>query len=122
MKCRMMLHFIRVFTVCKSTRLTIVGWVICDVFISADFSKLTFSKNTYRNIIIVLNIFFRPDLGTDCLQMLSADDTSRHRISAQTLTIKSQVHSQSTSNFKLIQRRGFIKIWILCVDDNECGS
>ena len=49
---------------------------------SADFfSKLTFSKNSFRNTIRVSNSFdpgqarhfVRPDLGLNCLQGLSAD-------------------------------------------------
>ena len=45
----------------------------------------TFSKNSFRNTIRVSNSldpdqarrFVRPDLGPNCLQRLSADDTSR---------------------------------------------
>ena len=50
------------------------------------FSKLTFSKNYFRNNIRVSNgldpdqdrHFVGPDLGPNCLQRLSADDKS-HR-------------------------------------------
>ena len=58
--------------------------------LSADFSpKLTLLKNSLINTIsecqtvwiqIRSNIFFRPDLGPNCLQRLSADDTSRQRL------------------------------------------
>ena len=49
---------------------------------SADMSKLTFSKNSFRNAIIVSNDLdpdqnqpsVGPDLGPNCLQRLSADD------------------------------------------------
>ena len=59
-------------------------WVILHSFLSsADFfSKLTFSKNSYRNIICMSNSLHpdqaRPDVGIDlvanCFQSLSADD------------------------------------------------
>ena len=53
---------------------------------STDFSKLTFSKNSFRNTIRVSNsldpgqdeIYGGPDLGPNCLQRLSADDKSHH--------------------------------------------
>ena len=49
------------------------------------FSKLTFSKNSFRNTIRGSNsldpdqarLFVGPDLDPNCLQRLSADDTSR---------------------------------------------
>ena len=50
---------------------------------SADFfSKLTFSKNSFRNTIRVSNGFdpdhsVGPDLGPNSLQRLSADDNIR---------------------------------------------
>ena len=63
--------------------------VIFQAFLpSADFfSKSTFSKNSFRNTIRVSNSldpdqaqhFVGPDLGPNCLQRLSADDTSRHK-------------------------------------------
>ena len=48
-----------------------------------DFFQNQFSKNSFRNTIRVTNIFdpdqvrnfVRPDLGPNCLQMISADDT-----------------------------------------------
>ena len=51
------------------------------------FSKLTFSKNSFGNTIRVSNIlepdqarrFVGPDLGSNCLVRLSADDTRRQR-------------------------------------------
>ena len=55
---------------------------------SADFfSKLTFSKISFRNTIRVSNRldpdqarrFVGPDLGPNCLQRRSADDTGRQR-------------------------------------------
>ena len=53
------------------------------VLSSADFSKSIFSKNSFRNAISVSNSLdpdqarhsVRPDLGPNCLQRLSADDT-----------------------------------------------
>ena len=58
---------------------------------SADlffFSKSTFWKNSFRNSIRVsksldsdqARLFVGPDLGPNCLQRLSADDTSRQRV------------------------------------------
>ena len=52
------------------------------------FSKSIFSKKYFRNLIRVLNILdsdlalqnVRPDLGPNCLQWLSADDTSWQRV------------------------------------------
>ena len=57
--------------------------------LSADiFSKSTFSKKNFRNIFGASNNldpdqarrFVGPDLGPNCVQMLSADDTSRQRV------------------------------------------
>ena len=54
---------------------------------SADFfSNLTFSKYSFRNTIRVSNYldpdqdrhFVGPDLGSNCLQRLSAEDKSKH--------------------------------------------
>ena len=59
-------------------------------FVFADlFSKSTFLNNSFRNMIRVSNSLdpdqaqqnVGPDLGPNCLQMLSADATSRHRVS-----------------------------------------
>ena len=52
------------------------------------FSKLTSSKNCFRNINGVSNSldpdqaqhFVGPDLGPNCLQKLSADDTGKLRV------------------------------------------
>ena len=61
-------------------------WVILHAFCCLRFfSKSTFSKNSFRNTIRVSNSldpdqarhFVRPDLATNCLQKLSADDASR---------------------------------------------
>ena len=54
------------------------------------FSKSTFSKKKIRNTIRVSNSldpgqarhFVGPDLGPNCLQRLSADDTSRYRVNS----------------------------------------
>ena len=58
-------------------------FVICVVFF---FLKFTFQKKSFRNIIRVSNSldpdqaqhFVGPDLGPNCLQMISADDKSHH--------------------------------------------
>ena len=52
------------------------------------FSKSTFSKNSFKNAIRVSNSLdpdqdqcvVGPDLGPNCLQMLSADDISRQKV------------------------------------------
>ena len=56
--------------------------------LSADFFSKSFSKNSFRNSTRVSNSldpdrarhFVRSDLGPNCLQMLSADDTRRQRV------------------------------------------
>ena len=59
------------------------------------FFKINFFKKTFRNTIRVSNSlhsgqarhFFRPDLGLNCLQRLSADDTaSRQRVEVRVFT------------------------------------
>ena len=56
---------------------------------SADFfSKSTFTKNSFRNTIRLSNRLDQdqarhlvgPDLGPNCLQRISADDTSRQTV------------------------------------------
>ena len=57
--------------------------VFCSMLLS--FSKFTLSEISFRNTIRVSNsfdpdqarCFFGPDLGPNCLEMLSADDTGR---------------------------------------------
>ena len=52
-----------------------------------NFSKSTFSKNSFWTIIRMSDSldsdqarhFVGPDLGLNCLQKLSSDDTSRHK-------------------------------------------
>ena len=52
------------------------------------FSESAFLKNSFKNTIRVSNSldldqarhFVGPDLGPNCLQRLSADDTSRQRV------------------------------------------
>ena len=54
------------------------------------FSRLTFCKKAFRNTIRVSNSldpdqvqhFVGPDLGPNCLQRLSAEDTSGQRVKA----------------------------------------
>ena len=58
------------------------GYFLHAFLSSADFflfSKSTFSKNSLRNTIRETNSL-DPDLGSNCLQRLSADDTSRQRV------------------------------------------
>ena len=60
---------------------------------SADFSKLTFSKNTFRNTTRVSNGFepdqdqryVGPDLDPNCLQRLSAVIASKARVKSQNI-------------------------------------
>ena len=66
------------------------SWVIFQAFLSsADFfQNQFFSKNSFRNTIRVSNSldpdqarqFVGPDLGSNCLQKLSADDTRSKRV------------------------------------------
>ena len=62
---------------------------ILNAFLSSDFfQNQLFSKNSYRNTNRVSNSSYPdqarhlvgPDLGSNCLQMLSADDASRQRV------------------------------------------
>ena len=59
--------------------------ILYSFLMSADFfSKSSFSKNSFRNTIRVSNsldadqarLFVGPDLGPNCLQRLSPDETS----------------------------------------------
>ena len=74
----------------------IAYWVTCMFLSSADFfSNSNFSKTSFKNAIRVSNIFnpgqvrrfVGPDLGPNCFQMLSADDTSRKRVKISTVII-----------------------------------
>ena len=61
------------------------GPLVCHLMI---FPKSTFTRKKFRNAIRVSNSldpdqarhFVGPDLGPNCLQRLSADDTSRQRV------------------------------------------
>ena len=66
-------------------------WVIFRPFFLSSagfFFKTTSSQNSFRNTIRVSSsldpdqarYFVRPDVGPNCLQRLSADDTSRQRV------------------------------------------
>ena len=60
---------------------------------SAIFFKSTFSKISFRNNIRVSNSLYpdqarhsvEPDLGPDCLQRLSVENTSRQRVKKSTI-------------------------------------
>ena len=62
--------------------------LFCQLLFSSFQNELFFSKNPVMNTIKVSNgldpdqvrRFVRPDLGPNCLQLLSADDTSEHRV------------------------------------------
>ena len=67
-----------------------LGNLSCILLSSAVvvFSKLTFSKNSFRNTIVLIRISnsldpdqdlhsVNPDLGPNCVQRLSADDKSK---------------------------------------------
>ena len=64
-------------------------WVVCMLFCRLLIvSSSTFRKKSFRNTIGVSNSldpvqargFVGPDLGPNCLQRSSADDTSRQRV------------------------------------------
>ena len=71
--------------VCNNVKMPIVA---CSVIFhaSVDVCCLFFSKNSFRNTIRKSNSldsdqdrhFVGPDLGTNCLQRLSADEKKRH--------------------------------------------
>ena len=76
-------------------KIFIAFWVILHALLSsADFFKSAFLKNSFTNTIGVSNSlepdqarqYVGPDLGPDCLQRLSADDTGRQRAHFQTQT------------------------------------
>ena len=62
-----------------------LGNFVCFLSSADSFLKSTFSKNSVRNITTVSNslnadqtgLLVGPDLGPNCFQGLSADDTSR---------------------------------------------
>ena len=76
-----------VYLKCSISVNSLPPWKFFMLFLSsADFfSKSTFSKNFFRNTICVAirldpdqaRHYVRPDLGPNCLQKLSADDTRR---------------------------------------------
>ena len=87
---------------------------------SADFSKSIFPKSSFRNTIRVPNIldpdqarhFVRLDLGPNCLQRLSADDTSRQRVN----TI-----SQNNGMYKFViswNTTSQIQLWFIKVTEH----
>ena len=69
-------------------KLSMLGNFACLFVVCWFFSKSTFSKKNFRNIIRVSNSLdpdqnrhsVGPDLGPNCLQRQSADDTSRQRV------------------------------------------
>ena len=66
---------------------------------SADFSESTVLKNSFRNTVRESNSldpdqarhFVGPDLGPNCLQKLSADDTTSKRRVNSSLTTSGQI-------------------------------
>ena len=70
--------------------LCMLGNFACFFVVCLFFSKLTFSKNSFRNTIRMSNSldpdrarhFVGPDLGPNCLQRISTDDTSRQSVEA----------------------------------------
>ena len=71
------------------------------------FSKSNFSKNSFRNTISVSDrmdpdqsqrfVYVGPDLGPNCLQRLSADNTSRSRANQQNHIKAGQIRYQVTA-------------------------
>ena len=71
----------------KTTFNSLRAWKFCMLFCHLQiFFKRLFKKNSFRNTITVSNSLdpdqarrsLGPGLGPNCLQKLSADDTSRH--------------------------------------------
>ena len=80
------------------------GYLFMLPFSSADFfSKLTFSKNSFRNThrVLMKRFGFRqnigPDLCPNCLQRLSAEDKS-HRKQGKSLTLNLMPMKHEFSN------------------------
>ena len=71
-----------------------------------------FSKNSFRNTLRVSNSLdpdqdrhpVGPDLGPICLQRLSADDTSRHRVTTEPES------SSATSDVKFYKNCKYLQI------------
>ena len=100
MKCSIMRHFIWVFTVCQRTYLGVTGGTQSVNYLPTGefcmlscrllffFQNQTFSKDSFRNTLRVSNSLdtdqarhiVGPDLGSNCLKRLSADDTRRQRV------------------------------------------
>ena len=81
---------------------------------SADiFQNQLFQKMSFRNTIRVSDSldpdqtrrFVGPDLGTNCLQRLSADDTSRHRVDLRQNTKSSLTESKRRLYYVLSVKR-----------------
>ena len=76
---------LRVLNEAVAVTLCLLGNFSCFLPSADFFFKSTFLKNSFRNTIRVSNsldpdqvpCFVGPDLGPNCLQRLSADDTSR---------------------------------------------
>ena len=90
----------------KGSTLCLPGNFSCFLS-SADFSLSTSSKNSFMNTIGISNSldpdqarrFVEPDPGPNCLQRLSADDTSRQRVKWSHLTHwKHNTHVQTTQH------------------------
>ena len=70
----------------------------CMLFCRLPFSKSTFSKSSFKNAIRVSNSlnpnqaqhFVGPDMGPNCLQKLSAVNTSRQRVKFNNLLCTSK--------------------------------
>ena len=81
------------------------------------FGKLTFFEHSFRNTIRVSNSldpdqarrFVGPDLGLNCLQRLTADDTSRQRVKAFALhgsSDKRNSNDKASSSGSLYKQTG----------------
>ena len=80
------------------------------------FSKVTFSKNSFRNTIGVSNSLgpdqvrhsVGHDLGPNCVQRLSADDTSSQRVSLLVLPTDNFANSLGLDQTRVAWRERFI--------------
>ena len=99
--------------------------LVLYAFWSADFfSNSTFSKNYFWNTTRVSNsldpgqaqLFVRPDLGSDCLQRLSADNTSRQRLLTLCIleTLKRVLWQTVKTQMKGSIMLHFIRVCIVC--------
>ena len=104
--------------------LCLLGSFSCFFYVCRFFSNSTFLKNSFRSYhqlvkqltvwIKIRLTYVRPDLGPNCLQRLSADDTWMQRVNT--------VVSKAAWKTVQILIRWLCQIWIFTVFREPCGS